>query len=148
PGIASVAGPPASGGGDLRVVRPPVPHRDGLEEAGSAAGSGPPLQRDETDLPEAGVPRLGEGADLPRRQPAGFDLQRRGTGQPPASQDAEDGVSGPNSSDDPRPDRTGHVPRDPRSVPRGDVEDTPPREAAIILDNGAKVSFFPQVSGI
>ena len=32
-------------------------------------------------------------------QPAGFDLQRRGTGQPPASQDAEDGVPGPNSAD-------------------------------------------------
>ena len=58
----------------------------------------PPLQGIGADLPEAPVPQLGEGADLPGRSPAGFDLQRRGTGQPPASQDAEDGVPGPNSS--------------------------------------------------
>src|SRR5262249_3726497 len=108
--------------------------------------SGPPLQGDETDLPEARVPRLGEGADLPRRQPAGFDLQRRGSGQPPASQDAEDGVPGPNSSDDPRPDRPGHVRRDRRSAPCGNDEGTPPHQAAISPDNGAKVSKLDTVA--
>ena len=100
----------------------------------------PPLQGIGTDLPEAPVPQLGEGADLPGRQPAGFDLQRRGTGQPPASQDAEDRVPGPNSADHQRPDRTGHVSRRPRSLPRGNDEDTPPRQATIIPGDGAKVS--------
>ena len=111
-----------------------------LSEAGPAAGSRPPLQGIEADLPEAPVPQLGEGADLPGRQPAGFDLQRRGTEQPPASQDAEDRVPGPNSTDHQRPDRAGHVSRRPRSLPRGNDEDTPPRQATIIPGDGAKVS--------
>jgi hypothetical protein len=45
-------------------------------------------QKVDADLPEAPVPQLGEGANVPGRQPAGFDLQRRGAEQPSASQDA------------------------------------------------------------
>src|ERR1700739_583996 len=100
-------------------------HRDGPGEAGPVAVPGGPLQGTGADLQEAPVFGPGEGPDLPGRSPARFDLQCGGTGQPPASQDAEDGVPGPNSSDDQRPDRPGHVPRDPRSAPSGNDEATP-----------------------
>src|SRR5207249_444149 len=103
-------------------------------------GSGPPLPGIGADLPEAQVPQLGEEPDLPGRSPAGFDLQRCGTGQAPASPDAEDGVSGPNSVDDPRPDRDGHVSRRPRSLPRANHEDPPPRQATMSPGGGAKDS--------
>src|SRR3954470_4595712 len=105
-----------------------MPHRDSADETGPAAVARPPLPEIEADLPEAPVPQLGEGADLPGRSPAGFDLQRRGTGQPPASQDAEDGVPGSDSIDDQRPDRPGHVSRRPMPLPRANAENTPPRQ--------------------
>ena len=57
----------AGRGGDLPPVRPTVPHRDGAGEAGPAADARPPLQGIGADLPEAPVPQLGEGADLPGR---------------------------------------------------------------------------------
>ena len=84
--------------------------------------------------------QLGEGADLPGRSSAGFDLQRRGTGQPPASQDAEDGVPGSDSIDDQWPDHAGQVSRRPRPLPRTNAEDTPPRQVTMIPGGGAKDS--------
>ncbi len=56
-------------------------------QVGRCPGLGPIFQKLQSS-------RLGEGADLPGRSPARFDIQCGGTGQPPASQDAEDGVSG------------------------------------------------------
>src|SRR5207248_5798830 len=101
---------------------------------------GRPLPVIGSDLPEAPVSQLGEGADVPGRSPAGFDLQCRGAGQPPASQDAEDGVSGPHSSDDPRPDRTGYVSRCPRSLPRANHEGPPSHKKTLSPGGDAKVS--------
>ena len=41
--------------------------------------------------------QLGKGPHLPRRQTAAGDFQRRGTGQPPPSEDAEDRLSCPHT---------------------------------------------------
>ena len=79
-------------------------------------------------------------------QPAGFDLQCGGTGQPPASQDAEDGVPGPNSGDDQRPDRAGHVSRCPRSLPRANDEGPPPHQATI--RRRSKITFLKSLPSL
>jgi hypothetical protein len=119
-----------------------MPHGDRADETGPAAVPCPSLQRFEADLPDAPIPQLGEGADLPGRPPAGSDLRRRGTAQPPAPQDAVDGVPGTNSADDQRPDNAGYVSRLPKYLPRGKDEVTPPRQAPIIPGDGAKVSIY------
>src|SRR5436309_2706624 len=129
-----------SRGRDLPPVRSPMSHRDGPDEAGPAAGSGRPLQGTGADLREAPVLRLGEGPDLPGRSPARFDLPCGGTGPPPASQDAEDGVSGAHASDDQRSDRAGHVSRCPRSLARANDEDPPRHKETLSPGGGAKVS--------
>src|SRR4051794_24433375 len=117
-----------------------MPHRDSADETGPAAVPRPSLPRIEADLPKAPVRQLGEGVDLPGRQPSGFNLQRRGTEQPPASQDAEDRVPSTNSAHPQRPDRAGHVSRRPKYLPRGNDEDTPPGQATIIPGGDAKDS--------
>src|SRR6516165_11157612 len=63
-----------------------------------------------------------------------------GTGQPPASQDAKDRVPGPNSSDDQRPDRPGHVSRGPRPLTRANHEGPSPHKETLSPGDGAKVS--------
>src|SRR3954470_17115109 len=121
-----------------------MPHRDSADETGPAAVPRPSLPRIEADLPKAPVRQLGEGVDLPGRQPSGLNLQRRGTEQPPASQDAEDRVPSTNSAPPQRPDRAGHVSRRPKYLPRGNDEDTPPRQATIIPGGDAKDSQLPR----
>ena len=117
-------------------------HRDGPGEAGPSADPGRPLPGVGADLQEAPVLRLGEGPDLPGRSPARFDIQCGGTGQPPASQDAEDGVSGAHPRDDQRSDRVGHVSRCPRSLPRANDEGPPPHKETLSPGGDAKVSAF------
>src|ERR1700739_4917921 len=114
-------------------------HRDGPGEADPAADPGGPLQGTGADLQEAPVLGPGEGPDLPGRSPARFDVQCGGTGQPSASQDAEDRVSGPNSSDNQRSYRPGHVSRGTRPLPRTNHEGPSPHKETLSPGGNAKV---------
>src|SRR5262249_21321129 len=50
------------------------------------------------------------------------------------------GNPGPNSSDDQRPDRPGHVPRGPRPLPRANHEGPSPYKETMSPGDGAKIS--------
>src|SRR5262249_58172888 len=109
---------------------------------GPSTDPGRPLPGAGADLQEAPVLRPGEGPDLPGRSPARFDVQCGGTGQPPASQDAEDDLSSAHSGDDQWSDRAGHVSRGPTCLPRANDEGPPQLQETLSPGGGAKVSHF------
>src|SRR5262245_19228282 len=101
---SATAGVACHHGRGVSPVRPPLPHGHSVGQVGLLAAAGPALPQFGQEPGQAPVAQPGEGANLPGRQTAGGDLQRRGAGEPSAPEDAEDGLPGSQAGVPQQPD--------------------------------------------